>query len=198
MIYELAYVLRTEATEEAQAKLAQVIKDTIGNFNGELLLEDNWGVKTFAQPTSAGISKGNYKYIIFDANGECNTEIERRLRINEDTLKFIFVRLGETSEKDAILKNYKNPAHQTTEAGVDSEKERKMFSKRKSCWFSAKKTQPDWKDPSSYSWLVNEFGKISPARVTGLRPKFQRMSTTAIKRGRCMGLISYMSNETAR
>jgi len=59
------------------------------------------------------------------------------------------------------------------------------------------KTNPD-ASISSYSWLVNEFGKISPARVTGLRPKFQRMSTTAIKRGRCMGLISYMSSETAR
>jgi ribosomal protein S18 len=73
-----------------------------------------------------------------------------------------------------------------------------MFSKRKSCYFSAKKTQPDWKDPSTYSWLVNEFGKISPARVTGLRPKYQRMATSAIKRGRCMGLISYMSNNVAR
>ena len=74
----------------------------------------------------------------------------------------------------------------------------KMFSKRKSCWFSEKKTTPDWKDPSSYAWLVNEFGKISPARVTGLRPKYQRMATSAIKRGRCMGLISYMSNHVAR
>jgi len=198
MIYELAYVLRTEATEEAQKKLSEIINETITSFKGELLLEDNWGVKTFAQPTSTGVSKGNYKYIIFNGTGECNNEIERRLRINEDTLKFIFVRLGNEAEKEAVLKSYKNPAHATTEAGVDSEKERKMFSKRKSCWFSAKKTQPDWKDPSSYSWLVNEFGKISPARVTGLRPKFQRMSTTAIKRGRCMGLISYMSSETAR
>ena len=72
MIYELAYVLRTEATEEAQATLSKVIKDTITEFKGELLLEDNWGVKTFAQPTSNGTRKGNYQYLIFRANGECN------------------------------------------------------------------------------------------------------------------------------
>jgi len=198
MIYELAYVLRTEANEEAQTKLSQIIKDTIADFKGELLLEDNWGVKTFAQPTSNGISKGNYQYLIFKANGECNTELERRLRISEDVLKFIVVNLGSVADQEKIVKGYKNPNHATSEANIDSDKDKKNFSKRKSCWFSAKKTQPDWKDPSSYSWLVNEFGKISPARVTGLRPKFQRMSTTAIKRGRCMGMISYMSSDTAR
>ena len=105
--------------------------------------------------------------------------------------------LGLDRDQEAIVKGYKNPEQATSEAGMDSDKERKMFSKRKSCWFSAKKTQPDWKDASSYSWLVNEFGKISPARVTGLRPKFQRMATTAIKRGRNLGLISHLSNRTA-
>ena len=135
---------------------------------------------------------------MFKTSEECNKEISRRFKISEDTIKHMIVLLGDDAKQEAIVKAYKNPNHSSGEAGQDSEKERKMFSKRKSCWFSAKKTQPDWKDPSSYSWLVNEFGKISPARVTGLRPKYQRMATTAIKRGRCMGLISYMSNHTAR
>jgi ribosomal protein S18 len=84
------------------------------------------------------------------------------------------------------------------EFGGGEDKDKKMHSKRKSCWFSAMKTSPDWKDPKSYSWLVNEFGKISPARITGLTPTFQRRANEAIKRGRNMLLISYQSNETAR
>lgn len=82
--------------------------------------------------------------------------------------------------------------------GYDVDKDRKMFAKKKSDWFIAKKTSPDWKDPSTYSWLVNEFGKISPARVTGLTPKNHRLAVAAIKRGRAMGLISYLSSHTAR
>ena len=82
--------------------------------------------------------------------------------------------------------------------GYDVDKDRKMFAKKKSDWFIAKKTTPDWKDPSTYSWLVNEFGKISPARVTGLTPKNHRLAVAAIKRGRAMGLISYLSSHTAR
>ncbi|MBG60802.1 MAG: hypothetical protein CME67_03795 [Halobacteriovoraceae bacterium] len=199
MIYETAYALRPEANEEAIQKVASIVKEVVEENKGEILLEDHWGVKTYAQPTSKGHTKGNYFYVMYKTDSQTNKEIERRFNINEEVEKFIFVRLGEDSDQESIVKAYSNPNHGSKdEAGRDAEKEKKMFQKRKSCYFSAKKTQPDWKDPSSYAWLVNEFGKISPARVTGLRPKFQRMATTAIKRGRCMGLISYMSNQTAR
>lgn len=197
MIYESAYVLRPEATEDAIKKVTEFVKATITEYDGELVLEDNWGVKTFAQPTEKGVTKGNYFYIIYKANNKCNLELERRFKISEDVLKFIFINLGVDANQEKIVKTYQNPAN-STEAAGELEKEKKMFSKRRSCYFSEKKTSPDWKDPSSYSWLVNEFGKISPARVTGLRPRFQRSATTAIKRGRCMGLISYMSSQTAR
>ena len=197
MIYESAYVLRPDATEDAIKKVQELVKETISSFKGEVLIDENWGVKTFAQPTESGVTKGNYFYVMYSSQTDANNELERRFKISEDVLKFIFIRLGVEAEKEAIVKAYKNPNH-SSEATGELEKEKKMFSKRKSCYFSAKKTTPDWKDPNSYAWLVNEFGKISPARVTGLRPKFQRMATTAIKRGRCMGLISYMSNQTAR
>lgn len=197
MIYESAYVLRPDATEEGIKKVSEFVAETIKEFDGEILVNDNWGVKTFAQPTEKGVTKGNYFYIMYKSNTTCNNELERRFKISEDVLKFMFIKLGTDAEQEACVKSYKNPSH-STEATGELEKEKKMFSKRKSCYFSAKKTAPDWKDPNSYSWLVNEFGKISPARVTGLRPKFQRMATTAIKRGRCIGLISYMSNQTAR
>ena len=197
MIYESAFVLRSDATEEAIKKTTDLVASTIKDFDGEVLINDAWGVKTFAQPTENGETRGNYFYVMYKANNTCNTELERRFRISEDCLKFIFIYLGEEKDQEKIEKSYKKPGF-SNEAYGDAEKEKKMFAKRKSCYFSAKKTATDWKDPASYSWLVNEFGKISPARVTGLRPKFQRSSTTAIKRGRCMGLISYMSNHTAR
>lgn len=80
----------------------------------------------------------------------------------------------------------------------DIDKDRKMFSKKRSCWFCAKKTEPDWKHTSTYTWLVNEFGKISPARVSGLCAGHQRSSKRAIKQGRNIGLLSYLSNRVAQ
>ena len=142
---------------------------------------------------------------MYKGAGDLNAEIERRFRINESMVRFLIVKLGTDKDQAEIVKNYKNPNHSQASADMDDEggfggedKDKKMHSKRKSCWFSAKKTSPDWKDPKSYSWLVNEFGKISPARITGLTPTFQRRANESIKRGRNMLLISYQSNETAR
>lgn len=200
MIYETAVVLRADLNEEAVGNVIQAIESTITEGKGEVLVKDDWGTKTFAQPTHEGVKNGKYIYFMYRACGDVNVELERRFRINEGVLKNIIVKLGEEAKQEEIVKAYKNPnSASTSEDGrSDAAKEKKLFSKRKSCWFSAKKTAPDWKDPNSYSWLVNEFGKISPARITGLRPKFQRMATTAIKRGRCMGMISYMSNDVIR
>lgn len=170
-------------------------------------MNDTWGVKTFAQPLESGLRKGNFFYFMYKSVGTVNAEIERKLHINENVVRFIIVKLGDDSQMDDIAKKYKNPNHtQAADAQVEGEegeeaggdKEKRMYSKRKSCYFSAKKTSPDWKDPKSYGWLVNEFGKISPARITGLTPKFQRRACDAIKRGRTMGLISYTSGDIAR
>ncbi|MBY0517629.1 MAG: 30S ribosomal protein S18 [Bacteriovoracaceae bacterium] len=211
MIYETAIVVKPDATEEAVASAKNIITETVKEFGGEILVSDAWGVKTFAQAFESGLRKGNFFYFMYQSKGTANMELERKLRINEGVVRSIIVKLGDDSQKDEIVKNYKNPNHtQSAAASANIEegdeggdegggdKEKRMYSKRKSCYFSAMKTSPDWKDPKSYGWLVNEFGKISPARITGLTPKFQRKACDAIKRGRAMGLISYTSGDIAR
>jgi small subunit ribosomal protein S6 len=204
MIYETAFVVRPDASEEIVNSIKKSLTDIFTEYGAEVLLTDSWGVKSFAQPTEAGLKKGAYHYMMYKAKGVVNAEIERRFGINEHLVRYIIVKLGEDRHQENIVKEYKNP-NNTPAAQIDDEfggggedKDKKMHSKRKSCWFSAKKTSPDWKDPKSYSWLVNEFGKIAPARITGLTPTFQRRANESIKRGRNMLLISYQSDEIAR
>lgn len=196
MIYETAIVVRPETGEESLAKIKSIISEVVTNAGGEILVNDDWGVKRFAQATAKGEQRGHYLYSLYKASGAVNTELERRYKISEDIMKFIVVKLGEERDQDKIVKGYKNPNHKVTEA-EDEEGGLKKFSKGRSCYFSDNKIEPDWKHPETYSWIVNEFGKISPARVTGLRPKYQRMATAAIKRGRNLGLISHLSNRIA-
>ena len=205
MIYETAIVVRPDASEEVVTALKNSLAEIVKQFDSEILVTDSWGVKTFAQPAESGLKKGAYHYFMYKGAGNLNKEIERRLGINENLVRYLIIKLGEDKHQADIVKNYKNPNHSQATGDVDDEggfggedKDKKMHSKRKSCWFSAKKTSPDWKDPKSYAWLVNEFGKISPARITGLTPTFQRRANESIKRGRNMLLISYQSNETAR
>ena len=206
MIYETAFVVRPDASEEAVASVKNSLAEIFKEFGAEVLVTDSWGVKTFAQPAESGLKKGAYHYFMYKGAGKLNAEIERRFLINETLVRHMIIKLGEDKQQAEIVKNYKNPNHVQAATDMDDDgggfggddKDKKMHSKRKSCYFSATKTAPDWKSPKSYSWLVNEFGKISPARVTGLTPTFQRRANEAIKRGRNMLLISYQSNEIAR
>lgn len=204
MIYELALVADATLGDEKVASLNEMISAVVGEFSGEVLIQDDWGVKKMAQATSEGVEKGRFLYFIYNADTTCNKEISRRLGINEDVIKRIFVKLG--NETDKVVKAYKTPfskkynGSQTDvieEKFGEMEKDRKKFARRKSCWFSAKDIKADWKDPATYSWLINEFGKISPARISGTSRKHQRFVTTAIKRARQVGIVSHMSNNIA-
>ncbi len=200
MIYESAFVVKNGIPEENLAKVKSIYADAIAAAGGETLVNDDWGLRTFAQPTEKGETKGQYLYLIFRAPGTVVNEIERRLKISESVLKWLVVKLGDDTEQDKIVKGYKNPNHDNVtdkKEALKLEKEKKILSKRKSCYFTLNKTEPDWKNPKTYNWFVNEFGKISPGRITGLRPRYQRRVTKAIKRGRVMGMISYLSNQVS-
>ncbi len=212
MIYELAVVAEATIGDDKVASLNEMVSSVVAEFQGEILIQDDWGSRRMAQAAADGKDRARYLYFIYRAETACNQEMDRRLRINESVLKQLFVKLGEESETDKIVKRYRTPFSKkyngsVTQSDEDSdddmeeamgqEDERRKFSRRKACWFTSKGITADWKDPATFNWLINEFGKISPARVSGISVKHQRYATSAIKRARQLGIVSYMSNRIA-
>jgi len=210
MIYELSVVTKSELGAEAHAQMAEIVKDTLKGFEGELLIADDWGKLRLAQPYANGAKHAHFHYFMFKSNTQANTELTRRFGINEGVLRSLIFVIGNDSQKEELQKNFKSPLSKTHRGSVldnkndddedgfeDVEDDRRKFAKRKSCWFTAKKIKADWKDPQTWNWLVNEFGKISPARVSGISAKHQRFSNSAIKQARQLGISSYLSNQTA-
>lgn len=211
MIYELSVVTKPELGAEAHAQITEIVKDTLKGFEGELLIADDWGKLHLAQPYSNGAKHGHFHYFMFKSNTQANTELVRRFGINEAVLRSMIFNIGEDAEKETLVKNFKSPLSKQYRGSVldnknedddeggfeDMEDDRRKFAKRKSCWFTAKKIKADWKDPQTWNWLVSEFGKISPARVSGISKKHQRFANSAIKHARNLGISSYLSNKTA-
>lgn len=211
MIYELSVVTKPELGAEAHAQIAEIVKDTLKGFEGELLISDDWGRLALAQPYKSGAKHGHFHYFMYQSNTKANTELTRRFGINEGVLRTATFLLGVDAEKEELQKNFKSPLSKTYRGSVldnknedddeggfeDMEDDRRKFAKRKSCWFTAKKIKADWKDPQTWNWLVSEFGKISPARVSGISKKHQRFANSAIKHARNLGVSSYLSNRTA-
>ncbi len=204
MIYELALVAKPEANDQEITTLKALVHEVVKAHDGEVFIEDEWGKMNLAQPTTEGVPNGHFVYFIFKANNLNNVELIRRLKISETHLRHMFIALGEDDEREAVVKAYKTPFSKTYKGSVtdkegdDDNDNPKKFARRKSCYFRSNSITADWKDPATFTWLINEFGKISPSRITGVSCKHQRFATTAIKRARQIGVASFVSNRIAQ
>jgi small subunit ribosomal protein S6 len=201
MIYELSLLAKDSLGEKGKASMDSLVKDTLAEFSGEILVSDDWGVKNLAQATLAGETRGHYLYYIYKSNTQANTELTRKFGINESLIRHMIVKKGEDRHQDKFLKGYKSPFSKAFNGSVVDEDEenggetdRKRFSRAKDCWFEARNIRADWKDPNTYVWMLNDFGKISPARISNVSRKHQRFAEAEIKRARNMGVVSHLSN----
>ncbi|MGB0452685.1 MAG: 30S ribosomal protein S18 [Bacteriovoracaceae bacterium] len=206
MIYELAIANADDAGEDNIKKSIENIKGAITETGGEVLIEDDWGRVRFAQATADKKETARFFVLVYSAPADTNFEVNRRLGISEVVLKHLIIKCPKLKAED-VVKTYRSPyskkysgsaLDEMEEKGSDMAKSRRKFAKRRTCWFTAKKVRADWKDPQTFNWLINEFGKISAARVSGVSRKHQRFATTAIKRARAIGIASSISNYTAK
>jgi len=67
-----------------------------------------------------------------------------------------------------------------------------LFKRRKFCRFTAEKIEwIDYKDTDVLKDFISENGRITPARITGTKTRFQRQLSTAVKRARFLALMPY-------
>ena len=83
--YELALVLRPDLDEEAKSAELQKVQDLITRK------VDDWGKKRLAYPIQK-VNEGFYIFVDFAAAGTTPAEIESRVRIMENVLRYLIVR----------------------------------------------------------------------------------------------------------
>ncbi len=80
--------------QEALDDLTNVIEQ---EYKGKLLLTDDWGMKELAYPVEKH-TRGHYVRIEYGVPGDAISEIERKLRLNENVFKFLTVKLQDKFE----------------------------------------------------------------------------------------------------
>ena len=89
--YELALVLRPDLDEETKAAESQKVQDLITRFGGTIDKIDDWGKRRLAYEIQK-VNEGFFSLISFDAEGTVPAEIESRVRIMENVLRYLIVR----------------------------------------------------------------------------------------------------------
>ncbi len=89
--YELALVVSAKIEDEARTATVEEAKALIERFGGTITNVDDWGKKKLAYEIQK-MNEGFYYFIQFDANADVPAQIESRVRIMENVIRFLCVR----------------------------------------------------------------------------------------------------------
>ncbi|HAG68437.1 MAG TPA: 30S ribosomal protein S6 [Lachnospiraceae bacterium] len=89
--YELCVVLNAKIEDEERAAELEKVKELISRFGGTVTNVDDWGKKRFAFEVMK-MKEGFYYFIQFDAEPSAPVEIENRVRIMENVVRYLCVK----------------------------------------------------------------------------------------------------------
>ena len=93
--YELTYIIDTALEEEARKELIEKISSLIAQNGGEVeKVDETWGKRRLAYPINDK-PEGYYVLVTMQAPAELPKEIERNLRINENVLRSLVIKVEE-------------------------------------------------------------------------------------------------------
>ena len=90
--YELSVVLFSTLSEEEKVATLEKVKELITRFGGEITNVDDWGKRKLAYEIEKQ-REGFYYIIQFQAEAGAPAEIESRVRIMEQVLRYLIVSL---------------------------------------------------------------------------------------------------------
>lgn len=120
--YELMFIVRPDIeNEEAVDQQIERYGRLVVDNGGEVTGVDKWGRRRFAFEVK-GFTEGYYVVIQFKAESATVDELDRILRISDEIVRHIVVRLDEDESKSAAVEE-DEPAQAQAEAQAEAQEE---------------------------------------------------------------------------
>jgi small subunit ribosomal protein S6 len=104
-LYETVFIARQDISSAQAEALAQTYSQMIVDNGGQIAKTEHWGLKTLAFRMNKN-RKGHYVLLNIDAPSAAVLEMERNMRINEDVLRYMSIRVDEHEEgPSAMMQN---------------------------------------------------------------------------------------------
>lgn len=102
-LYEVMFIVRPDVADEEVDKLVAGFTTTITSGGGVVKSVEKMGRRKLAYMVRR-FNDGNYILLTIEADGAGVLELERRLRVTEQVIKFITVRMDEEEKRLAKVK----------------------------------------------------------------------------------------------
>ncbi len=100
--YESTFIVRQDASVPDVVKLTENFSNIITENGGKVLKSENWGLKNLAYIIKKN-RKGHYVMLVLDAPDKAVKEMERRMKLSEDVIRNLTLRIESFNNKDSIM-----------------------------------------------------------------------------------------------
>ena len=100
--YESVFIARQDITAAQVEGLVETFEKVIMEAGGSVPKKESWGLRTLAYKIKKN-RKGHYTLMNIDAPADAVHEMERQMRINEDVLRYITLRIDEFEEGPSAM-----------------------------------------------------------------------------------------------
>ena len=105
--YESVVIARPELTETQIDNIINDLSDIITKDGGKVVKKEQWGLRSFAYKINKN-KKGHYFMLNLESAPTTIFEYERQMRINEDIIRFLTIKIDKIDEHPSILSNDNN------------------------------------------------------------------------------------------
>lgn len=89
--YELTVVISSKVDDDVRTATIEQIKELIARFGGTVLNVDDWGKRRLAYEIQK-MKEAYYYFITFEGDSTLPNEMEQRVRIMENVIRYLIVR----------------------------------------------------------------------------------------------------------
>jgi small subunit ribosomal protein S6 len=101
-LYESTFIVRQDVANQQVEALAATLGQLVQDQGGTVVKTEQWGLKSLAYRVKKN-RKGHYVMLGLDAPPAAVAELERNLRINEDVLRYMTVKVEELDANPSVM-----------------------------------------------------------------------------------------------
>lgn len=114
--YESVFITRQDLSSNQVDNLTESFVNLLQQNKGTVAKKEYWGLRTLAYPIKKN-KKGHYVLFAIDAPAEAITELERMMRLNEDVIRFLTVKVEKLELEPSVMMLSRHNRHQDDDIG---------------------------------------------------------------------------------
>lgn len=100
--YETVFIARQDLSEKQVQDLTKDYEKLIKDNGGKVVNTESWGLRSFAYRIRKN-RKGHYTMFHIDGPAAAVLEMERQMRLNEDVLRYLTIRIDEIPTEPSVM-----------------------------------------------------------------------------------------------